>query len=97
MRSGFVSAPWPSEGEAETGGASAVPRLDASGLACPLPVLKARKVLAAMAPAETLEVITTDPMSVVDMPVFCAQAGHRIVREERQDDGFVFVIERGPS
>lgn len=71
-------------------------RLDASGLACPLPVLKARKALAGMAAAETLEVITTDPMSVVDMPVFCAQAGHRIVREEKRGGSFVFVIERGP-
>jgi tRNA 2-thiouridine synthesizing protein A len=70
-------------------------RLDASGLSCPLPVLKARKALIGMRPGETLEVVTTDPMSVVDMPVFCAQAGHRIVREDKTDDGFVFTIERG--
>lgn len=70
-------------------------RLDASGLTCPLPVLKARKLLLAMQPGETLEVLTTDPMSVVDMPVFCAQAGHRIVREEKSPGGFCFVIERG--
>ncbi len=70
-------------------------RLDASGLSCPLPVLKARKILIGMQPGETLEVVTTDPMSVVDMPVFCAQAGHTIVREEKQDDRFVFTIERG--
>lgn len=68
-------------------------RLDASGLTCPLPVLKARKVLAGMPAGERLEVITTDPMSIVDMPVFCAQAGHRIVAEEKRDDRFVFVIE----
>jgi tRNA 2-thiouridine synthesizing protein A len=72
-------------------------RLDASGLSCPLPVLKARKALIAMAPAERLEVVTTDPMSVVDMPVFCAQAGHRSVREEKRNGSFVFVIERGPA
>jgi tRNA 2-thiouridine synthesizing protein A len=70
-------------------------RLDASGLSCPLPVLKARKALIAMRPGEALEVVTTDPMSVVDMPVFCAQAGHRIIREERRDDAFLFLIERG--
>jgi tRNA 2-thiouridine synthesizing protein A len=69
--------------------------LDASGLACPLPVLKARKILIGMRPGDTLEVMTTDPMSVVDMPVFCAQAGHAIVRETKQDDRFVFTIERG--
>jgi tRNA 2-thiouridine synthesizing protein A len=70
-------------------------RLDASGLSCPLPVLKARKALIGMRPGEVLEVLTTDPMSVVDMPVFCAQAGHTIVRETKMDDRFVFTIERG--
>ena len=48
-----------------------------------------------MRPGEILEVITTDPMSVVDMPVFCTQAGHTIVREERLDNRFVFTVERG--
>jgi tRNA 2-thiouridine synthesizing protein A len=72
-------------------------QLDASGLSCPLPVLKARKILIGMQPGETLEVVTTDPMSVVDMPVFCAQAGHIIVREEKQDDRFIFAIERGAT
>jgi len=70
-------------------------KLDASGLICPLPVLKTRKILNAMKTGELLEVTTTDAMSVVDMPVFCAQAGHRIVTEEKQDAGFIFVIERG--
>jgi tRNA 2-thiouridine synthesizing protein A len=70
-------------------------RLDASGLTCPLPVLKARKALAGMAPGGLLEVAATDPMSVADMPVFCAQAGHRIVSETGIDGRFVFVIERG--
>ena len=70
-------------------------QLNTSGLNCPLPVLKARKVLIGMSPGETLEVITTDPMSVVDMPVFCAQAGHTIVREERLDGRFVFTVKRG--
>lgn len=72
-------------------------RLDASGLTCPLPVLKSRKLLIGMRPGEVLEVVTTDPMSVVDMPVFCAQAGHTIIREEKQDNRFVFAIERGPA
>ena len=70
-------------------------QLDASGLSCPLPVLKARKVLMGMQPGELLEIVTTDPMSVVDMPVFCAQAGHAILREEKQDSRFVFTVERG--
>ncbi|MDB5396783.1 MAG: SirA family protein [Rhodospirillales bacterium] len=70
-------------------------RLDASGLSCPMPVLKARKALIGMQPGDVLEVTTTDPMSVVDMPVFCAQAGHTIVREDKVGNSFVFTIERG--
>ena len=69
--------------------------LDTSGLTCPLPVLKARKLLTTMRPGEILEVVTSDPMSVVDMPVYCAQAGHIILREEKQGGRFVFAIERG--
>lgn len=72
-------------------------RLDASGLNCPLPVLKARKALAGLQAAETLELITTDPMSVVDLPVFCSQAGHRILEEKRSGAAFVFVIEKGQT
>jgi tRNA 2-thiouridine synthesizing protein A len=70
-------------------------RLDTSGLTCPLPVLKARKALNAMDAGQRLEVMTTDPLSVIDMPVFCAGAGHCIVSEEKRDGRFVFVIERG--
>jgi tRNA 2-thiouridine synthesizing protein A len=83
------------DGAAGVTPANPVRRLDTSGLTCPLPVLKARKLLMGMRPGEVLEVVTTDPMSVVDMPVFCAQAGHIIVHEEKQDIRFVYAIERG--
>jgi tRNA 2-thiouridine synthesizing protein A len=79
------------------GAAGVTRRLDTTGLTCPLPVLKARKLLIGMRPGEVLEVVTTDPMSVVDMPVFCAQAGHAIIREEKQDRSFLFAIERGTT
>jgi len=55
---------------------------------------EARKVLLAMQPGDRLELTTTDAMSVVDIPVFCAQSGHIMVNESRQADGFVFLIER---
>ena len=45
--------------------------LDASGLLCPLPVLKARKRLKGMAPGAVLRLIATDPAAVVDVPHFC--------------------------
>lgn len=69
--------------------------LDASGLVCPLPVLKARKRLLAMAPGERLLVVATDPMAAVDMPHFCSEAGHRLVARDDGETALRFLIERG--
>lgn len=68
--------------------------LDLSGLLCPLPVLKARKRLEAMAPGEILRVIATDPMSAIDMPHFCNEQGHALVESSRDADALVFRIRR---
>jgi tRNA 2-thiouridine synthesizing protein A len=50
--------------------------LDARGLACPLPAIKARAALAALAPGETLIVLATDPEAPVDIGALAADAGH---------------------
>jgi tRNA 2-thiouridine synthesizing protein A len=74
---------------------SAVRLLDLSGLACPLPVLKARKALLGMEPGARLEVVATDPLAAIDLPHFCSEAGHRLVSTEKRGESWVFVIERG--
>ncbi|WP_185804019.1 sulfurtransferase TusA family protein [Pontivivens nitratireducens] len=51
-------------------------RLDATGLLCPLPVLRTRKRLRSLQVGEVLHVRTDDPAAVVDMPHFCAEQGH---------------------
>jgi tRNA 2-thiouridine synthesizing protein A len=53
--------------------------LDAVGLLCPLPVLKARKRLQALARGETLTVLADDPAAIIDVPHFCAESGHELV------------------
>lgn len=58
---------------------SAEATLDARGLLCPLPVLKARKRLAALSPGAVLEVLADDPAAVIDMPHFCAEQGHELL------------------
>jgi tRNA 2-thiouridine synthesizing protein A len=50
--------------------------LDARGLICPLPVLRARKVLIGMEKGDVLRVLADDPMALIDLPHFCAEAGH---------------------
>lgn len=50
--------------------------VDARGLRCPLPVLKAEKRLAALPAGAALTVLATDPMARVDLPLYCRQQGH---------------------
>lgn len=58
--------------------------LDCEGLLCPLPVLKARKRLAAMAAGQVLCLRATDAMARIDLPHFCLEAGHDYL-ESRED------------
>ncbi len=53
--------------------------LDAIGLLCPLPVLKARKRLQALRVGQVLRLQTDDPAAVLDVPHFCAEAGHDLI------------------
>ena len=53
--------------------------IDCAGLLCPLPVLRARKRLMGMAPGAVLRVLATDAMAAIDLPHFCAQAGHEFL------------------
>jgi len=70
--------------------------LDATGLLCPLPVLKARKRLAALAPGALLAVRTDDPAARVDVPHFCAEQGHALIAQEDGADGVMtFLIRNG--
>lgn len=56
--------------------------LDATGLLCPLPVLKARKRLQALSSGQVLRVQADDPAAVIDVPHFCQEAGHTLARTE---------------
>jgi tRNA 2-thiouridine synthesizing protein A len=69
--------------------------LDTSGLMCPLPVLKAKKAIAAMAAGQTLEIIATDPGSVADFKVFCEIQGHTLLSQSEADGVYRFTIQRG--
>ncbi len=68
--------------------------LDVSGYQCPLPVLKAAKKLKTMAPGSVLRLIATDPAAAIDVPHFCTEQGHELVRQETKEDRLVFFIRR---
>jgi len=68
--------------------------LDAKGLNCPLPILKARKALKDVAAGETLEILSTDPGSVADFQAFCRQTGNELLESTNDDTVFRFLIKR---
>jgi tRNA 2-thiouridine synthesizing protein A len=68
--------------------------LDARGLLCPLPVLKARKRLVALAPGAVLRVLADDPAARVDFPHFCREAGHALVAEREAEGWQEYLIRR---
>ena len=71
--------------------------LDTTGLMCPLPVLRARKVLKALPPLSTLKVVATDAASVMDFGVFCEQAGYELIEQSEDRGVFTFIIRRGQN
>ena len=68
--------------------------LDARGLNCPLPILKAKKALADMLSGEVLKVTATDPGSVRDFQAFARQTGNELVEQVSGAAEFVHVIRR---
>ena len=69
--------------------------LDVRGLLCPLPVLKARKRLLSMNRGDRLTLLADDPAALIDVPHFCAEAGHRLVEQKDRGDGQLYIIEKG--
>jgi len=59
----------------------AIETLDARGLKCPLPVLKAEKRLAQLPPGAQLLILATDPVARIDIPLYCRQQGHACSHE----------------
>ena len=64
--------------------------LDATGLKCPLPVLRARKAIKALGPGEELLVLATDPAAVEDFRAFCEAAAHVFL--DASEDGEIYRI-----
>lgn len=69
--------------------------IDCEGLLCPLPVLRAGKVLRAMKTGEVLLVRATDRMAAIDLPHFCSQAGHDFLSAEQSGGVGRYLIRRG--
>ncbi len=76
----------------------AEPRLlDATGLTCPMPLLKAKKALNAMAGNEVLKILATDPGSVRDFQVFAEQSGNTLLESRQDGDTYVYLLRKKPA
>jgi TusA-related sulfurtransferase len=68
--------------------------LDARGLNCPLPILKAKKALADMQSGQVLKVITTDSGAVRDFQAFAKQTGNALLEQQTTGNDFIHVMRR---
>ena len=68
--------------------------LDATGLNCPLPILRAKKAIAALEVGQTLRVVATDPGSVKDFEAFCKQTGNELLSSGEEEGKFTFMIKK---
>ena len=68
--------------------------IDARGLLCPLPVLKLRKRLKSVPVGDVVELWADDPAAIVDVPHFCAEAGHELVSQDNQTEHAVYRVKK---
>ena len=68
--------------------------LDATGLNCPLPILRAKKTLAGMESGQILTIVATDPGSVKDFEAFCNQTGNTLEKSGQLNGKFTFEIKK---
>ena len=68
--------------------------LDARGLLCPLPILKAAKRMRALTPGEVLRLQADDPAAIVDVPHYCQESGNRYLGLEEADGAQTYFIEK---
>lgn len=68
--------------------------LDARGLNCPLPILRAKKALTDMQSGQILRIVSTDPGSVKDFQAFCKQTGNELLSQTEADKEFIVLMKR---
>ena len=68
--------------------------VDARGLNCPLPILKAKKALSALQSGQTVRVISTDAGSVRDFQAFAKQTGNELIEQLTQGSDFIHLMRR---
>jgi tRNA 2-thiouridine synthesizing protein A len=79
---------------AAAGAVTVAQTLDAKGLNCPLPILKAKKAISGLGTGEILQVLSTDPGSVADFASFCRQTGNELMASNAAGGVFEYLIRK---
>ena len=69
-------------------------QVDATGLNCPMPILRAKKALTGLASGQVLKIIATDPGSVKDFEAFARQTGHQLLQSQDEGERFTYLIRK---
>ncbi|MCL4137995.1 UNVERIFIED_CONTAM: hypothetical protein GTU68_015264 [Idotea baltica] len=69
-------------------------QLDATGLLCPLPVLRARKRLMALDSGQVLRMLADDPAAIIDVPHFCTEQGHELIATTDENGVQVYYLRK---
>jgi TusA-related sulfurtransferase len=69
--------------------------LDARGLLCPMPIVKAGKAMKGMAPGQILKILATDRGAIADMPAWAEDSGNELLQWSEEGGAFVFYVKKG--
>ena len=69
-------------------------RINTLGLLCPLPVLKIQKLMRSIQSGEKITVIADDPNALIDIPFYCKENGHQLVKQNKFEDFWEFEIQK---
>ena len=68
---------------------------DASGLSCPMPVVKAAREMRALQPGQILKIVATDRGSLADIPAWAVDTGNELLSTEHEGGRYVFLVRKG--
>ena len=69
--------------------------LDARGLNCPVPIMRAKKAIATLASGQTLRIVATDPGTVKDFEAFAKTTGNKLLESSKSNGEFTFLMMKG--
>jgi tRNA 2-thiouridine synthesizing protein A len=69
--------------------------LDASGLACPMPVVRAAKEMRALLPGQVLKIVATDRGSLADVPAWAEDTGNELLQSQTDGERYIFLVRKG--